>query len=62
VQGVNYKVHDVLDESHPDYDAHSAAVWDNAEMFDPKTERLFRYLQVLPPSYALQGIRPNLLL
>jgi hypothetical protein len=46
VQGSRYKVHDVLDQDHKDYDADTAAVWEHAEKFDPKTERMFRYLQV----------------
>ena len=27
------------------YDPEAAAVWENAEVFDPKCERMFRYLQ-----------------
>lgn len=46
LQGSQYNVHAVLDETHEDFDAASAAVWENAEQFDPKTERMFRYLQV----------------
>lgn len=46
VQGARYKVHDVLDQDKAIYDADVAAMWDTAEKFDPKTERLFRYLQV----------------
>ena len=45
-QGSRYKVHNVLDTTHKDFDQHTAAVWENAEMFDPKTEHMFRYLQV----------------
>ena len=56
LQGARYKVHDVLDQDNPEYNANVAAIWDKAERFDPKTERLFRYLQVrLPLSAALQG-------
>ena len=39
--GARYKVHDVVAT-----DQAVADVWDNAEVFDWKTERLFRYLQV----------------
>ena len=46
MQGSRYKVHNVLDQDHGEYDASVAALWDHAEKFDPKTERLFRYLQV----------------
>ena len=46
LQGARYKVHDVLDQDKPEYNANVAAIWDTAEKFDPKTERLFRYLQV----------------
>lgn len=49
MQGARYKVHDVLDQDKADYDADVAAIWDTAERFDPKTERLFRYLQVRAP-------------
>ena len=45
-QGSRYKVHNVLDTTHKDFDQHTASVWENAEMFDPKTEHMFRYLQV----------------
>ena len=45
-QGSRYKVHNVLDTTHKDFDKNTAAVWENAEMFDPKTEHMFRYLQV----------------
>ena len=48
MQGARYKVHNVLDKDNPEYDEHTAAVWENAEMFDPKTEHMFRYLQVRP--------------
>jgi sodium-dependent phosphate transporter len=44
--GARYDVHSVVDAEHKDYDAASSAVWDNAEVFDPRTERLFRYLQI----------------
>ena len=44
-QGARYKVHNVLDKDNPEYDERTAAVWENAEMFDPKTEHMFRYLQ-----------------
>ncbi|CAL8471759.1 g11301 [Coccomyxa elongata] len=44
--GARYKVHDVLDQDKAEYDSDVAAIWDTAEKFDPKTERLFRYLQV----------------
>ena len=49
VQGSRYKVHNVLDQDRDEYDASVAAIWDHAEKFDPKTERLFRYLQACPP-------------
>ena len=35
-----------VQEGHKDYDAHTVAVWANAEVHDLKTERIFRYLQV----------------
>ena len=35
-----------VQEGHKDYDAHTVAVWANAEVHDLKTERVFRYLQV----------------
>ena len=41
-------MHNVLDKDNPEYDERTAAVWENAEMFDPKTEHMFRYLQVHP--------------
>lgn len=44
--GSTYKVHNVVDETHADFDVHSAKVWQQAERFDTRTERLFRYLQV----------------
>ena len=44
-QGSRYKVHNVLDKNHADFDQHTAAVWEHAETFDPKTEHMFRYLQ-----------------
>ena len=50
VQGSRYKVHNVLDQDQGEYDASVAAIWDHAEKFDPKTERLFRYLQVFGPA------------
>lgn len=73
MQGARYKVHDVLDQDKGEYDADVAKIWDSAERFDPKTERLFRYLQVPSPtpfphpamlgfSLSLQGrqnIKPN---
>lgn len=39
--GANYNIHDAIAE-----DDHVAAMWEGAEVFDFKTERLFRYLQV----------------
>lgn len=45
MQGARYKVHNVLDKDNPEYDERTAAVWENAELFDPKTEHMFRYLQ-----------------
>jgi sodium-dependent phosphate transporter len=39
--GATYKVHD-----HIEKDARVAELWASAEVFDTKTERLFRYLQV----------------
>ena len=45
-QGSRYKVHNVLDTTHKDFDPNTAAVWEHAEKFDPKTEHMFRYLQV----------------
>ena len=52
LQGARYKVHDVLDQDKAEYDPSVAAIWDGAEKFDPKTERIFRYLQV-PPRLSL---------
>ena len=49
VQGSRYKVHNVLDQDQSEYDPSVAAIWDHAEKFDPKTERLFRYLQACAP-------------
>ena len=47
LQGSRYKVHNVLDESDTkNYQANVAQIWEEGETFDPKTERLFRYLQV----------------
>ena len=40
--GANYKVHD-----HVAAEDDVARVWEHAEVFDYKTERLFRYLQIL---------------
>lgn len=54
MQGARYKVHDVLDQDKAEYDADVAAIWDSAEKFDPKTERLFRYLQVRAPRSLCQ--------
>lgn len=39
--GLFYNVHDCVEQ-----DSHIAEVWANAEVFDFKTERLYRYLQV----------------
>ena len=44
--GANYDVHDVTNEAHKDYDASVVKIWENAEVFDWRTERLFRYIQV----------------
>ena len=49
MQGSRYKVHNVLDQDQSEYDPSVAAMWDHAEKFDPKTERLFRYLQACTP-------------
>ena len=47
LQGSRYKVHNTLDESDTkNYRANVAEIWEAGETFDPKTERLFRYLQV----------------
>ncbi len=47
LQGSRYKVHNTLDESDTkNYRAEVAEIWEAGETFDPKTERLFRYLQV----------------
>jgi hypothetical protein len=59
MQGANYKIHDALDESSPDYDPECASVWENAEVFDPKTERLFRYLQAGSHSLFQVRTRPS---
>ena len=40
--GVTYRVHDELET-----DDRVAEVWESAEVFDFKTERLFRHLQIL---------------
>ena len=40
------QVHTIIDKDSKDFDVRSNAVWENAEVFDVKTERLFRYLQV----------------
>ncbi len=60
MQGARYKVHDVLDQDKAEYDADVAKIWDSAERFDPKTERLFRYLQV--PSPTVSSCHAELLL
>ena len=44
--GATYDVHSVVDENHKDYDKHVVGIWENAEVFDWRTERLFRYMQV----------------
>jgi sodium-dependent phosphate transporter len=44
--GSQYKVHDVLNEKGSNYDTTVGNMWETAEVFDPKTERVFRYLQV----------------
>jgi sodium-dependent phosphate transporter len=44
--GSTYDCHAVVDETHKDYDADTVKVWANAEVFDIKTEKMFRYLQV----------------
>ena len=47
LQGSRYKVHNTLDENDTkNYRAEVAEIWEAGETFDPKTERLFRYLQV----------------
>lgn len=43
MQGANYDIHEVVAT-----DTGVQAVWVNAEVFDPKTEHLFKYLQVKP--------------
>ena len=52
-QSLFYDVHEVVKE-----DQAVAQVWSNAEVFDFKTERLFRYLQGHYPSRAaaIQGL------
>ncbi|KAK9830393.1 hypothetical protein WJX72_011509 [[Myrmecia] bisecta] len=44
--GVNYNTHAILDEEQTVFDAKVANIWMVAEVFDPRTERVFRYLQV----------------
>jgi phosphate/sulfate permease len=44
--GSQYKVHDVLNEKRTNFDTTVANIWETAEVFEPKTERVFRYLQV----------------
>jgi sodium-dependent phosphate transporter len=44
--GSTYDCHAVVEEGHKDYDVTTANMWANCEMFDVKTEMLFRYLQV----------------
>ncbi|KAL3158523.1 hypothetical protein ABBQ38_010750 [Trebouxia sp. C0009 RCD-2024] len=46
VKGITYDCHSVVTEGHKDYDKQTAAVWQHAEVFDEKTEAMFRYLQV----------------
>ena len=47
--GANYDVHSVVDENHKDFDKSVVGIWENAEVFDWRTERLFRYVQVRSP-------------
>jgi hypothetical protein len=55
VQNVNV---DVNNEA--DFSERTAAVHENAEVFDPKTEAMFRYLQVLTlPVYVYSTVRPS---
>jgi hypothetical protein len=44
--GANYKIHDAIGT-----DDVVGAMWENAEVFDFKTERLFRYLQVITAAF-----------
>jgi sodium-dependent phosphate transporter len=44
--GSTYDCHAVVEEGHKDYDVTTANMWANCEMFDVKTEMMFRYLQV----------------
>lgn len=45
IQVCSLQVHEIMDEDSTGFDAATTAVWGNAEVFDVKTERLFRYLQ-----------------
>ena len=57
MQGSRYKVHNTLDENDTkNYRANVAEIWEAGETFDPKTERLFRYLQV---RITLPSARPS---
>jgi sodium-dependent phosphate transporter len=44
--GATYDVHNILDEKHNDFNNTVAKMWEHAEVFDYKAERVFRYLQV----------------
>jgi sodium-dependent phosphate transporter len=44
--GATYDVHNVLDDKHNDFNNTVAQMWEHAEVFDYKSERVFRYLQV----------------
>ncbi|KAK9815735.1 hypothetical protein WJX72_008727 [[Myrmecia] bisecta] len=44
--GAQYDVHDIMDKKSTNFDSTVAHMWEVAEVFDPKTERVFRYLQV----------------
>ncbi|BDA40405.1 phosphate-repressible phosphate permease pho-4 [Coccomyxa sp. Obi] len=47
LHGSRYKVHNTLDEQDTkNYNAEVVRIWNHGEEFDPKTEHLFRYLQV----------------
>lgn len=54
--GASYDVHDVTKVDHKDYDANVVAIWENAEVFDWRTERLFRYIQVFSACVMRWGL------
>ena len=57
VQGMRYDIHNVLNEAHVEFSNTVADMWEHAEVFDFKAERVFRYLQVGRGWYSAAAVR-----